>query len=102
VLNYRIFANRIEGPPRVNLISTIRPTCASTCYPAFLTGLGKEQGECVQTAGYLSHPNAATIWAISFGTAGWLSKDSRLGIIVGILCAVGFVAALPEQPCYCH
>jgi hypothetical protein len=31
--------------------------------------------------------------AVSFGAAGWLSKDSWFGIIFGILCAVGFVAA---------
>ena len=31
--------------------------------------------------------------AVSFGTAGWLSKDSQFGINFGILCAVGFVAA---------
>ncbi len=31
--------------------------------------------------------------AVSFGAAGWLSKDSWFGINFGILCAVGFVAA---------
>src|SRR5215467_2294961 len=31
--------------------------------------------------------------AVSFGTAGWLSKDSQFGINFGIFCAVGFVAA---------
>jgi hypothetical protein len=31
--------------------------------------------------------------AVSFGTAGWLSKDSWFGIIFGMFCAVGFVAA---------
>ena len=31
--------------------------------------------------------------AVSFGTAGWLSKDSQFGINFGILCALGFVAA---------
>jgi hypothetical protein len=31
--------------------------------------------------------------AVSFGAAGWLSKDSWFGINFGIFCAVGFVAA---------
>ena len=31
--------------------------------------------------------------AVSFGTAGWLSKDSQFGINFGIFCTVGFVAA---------
>jgi hypothetical protein len=31
--------------------------------------------------------------AVSFGTAGWLSKDSQFGITFGIFCAIGFVAA---------
>jgi hypothetical protein len=31
--------------------------------------------------------------AVSFGAAGWLSKDSWFGIYFGIFCAVGFVAA---------
>jgi hypothetical protein len=31
--------------------------------------------------------------AVSFGTAGWLSKDSQFGINFGMFCAVGFVAA---------
>jgi hypothetical protein len=30
--------------------------------------------------------------AVSFGAAGWLSKDSWFGIVFGILCAIGFVA----------
>lgn len=30
--------------------------------------------------------------AVSFGAAGWLSKDSWFGINFGVLCAVGFVA----------
>jgi hypothetical protein len=31
--------------------------------------------------------------AVSFGAAGWLSKDSWFGIYFGIICAIGFVAA---------
>jgi hypothetical protein len=31
--------------------------------------------------------------AVSFGAAGWLSKDSWFGILFGIFCAVGFAAA---------
>jgi hypothetical protein len=37
-------------------------------------------------------PRLGLLRAVSFGAAGWLSKDSWFGVKFGIFCAVGFVA----------
>lgn len=40
----------------------------------------------------LDAPTFGLLRAVSFGAAGWLSKDLWFGITFGILCAIGFVA----------